>query len=131
MKRSSVSIALYVLLIFSSGVAAGVLGQRLVASRVVSADAAPRTPDQWRAKYVAEIRERLSLDAAQETKLNKILDITRARYNEVRERNRPEMKRIHDEQIESIREVLNDKQKGEYAKFIVEKEAERKARSGS
>jgi len=130
-KRSSLSIALYVLLIFAAGVAAGALGQRLASSHVVSADSAPRTPDQWRAKYVAEVRHRLSLDSSQETKLNKILDVTRARYNEVRERNRPEMKRIHDEQIESIREVLTDKQKAEYAKFILEKEAEKKARAGS
>ena len=131
MKRSSWSIAFYVLLVFSSGVAAGILGQRLVTSRVVSAESSPRTPEQWRARFVAEIRERLALDAAQEGKLNKILDVTRARYNEVRERSRPEMKRIHDEQVDSIREFLNERQKAEYAKFILEKEAEKKARSGS
>jgi hypothetical protein len=130
-KRSTWSIAFYVVLIFASGVAAGVLGQRLLASRVVIADSAPRTPEQWRAKYVEELRERLSLDATQEATLNKVLDITRARYNQVRERNRPEMKRIHDEQVESIREVLNDAQKAAYAQFLLEKEAEKKARSGS
>jgi hypothetical protein len=117
-------------LIFTAGIAAGVLGQRLVSSHVVIADA-PRTPDQWRTKYVADLRDRLALDPTQEAKLNKILDVTRARYNEVRERNRPEMKRIHDEQVESIREVLNDAQKSSYAKFLQEKEAEKKARSGS
>jgi hypothetical protein len=130
-KRSTWSIAFYVVLIFASGVAAGVLGQRLLASRVVIADSAPRTPEQWRAKYVEELRERLSLDATQEATLNKVLDITRARYNQVRERNRPEMKRIHDEQVESIREVLNDAQKAAYAQFLLEKEAEKRARSGS
>lgn len=129
MKRPSWSIALYVLLIFASGVIAGVLGQRLVASRVVSADSAPRTPDQWRAKYVAELGQRLNLQSDQQTKINQIMDVTRERYNEVRERNRPEMKRIQEEQVASIREVLTDGQKASYAQFLVEKEAEKKARA--
>lgn len=105
------------------------LGQRLMASNVVSAATSPRTPEQWRAKYVAEMNQRLSLDAAQLTKMHQIMEVTRARYNEVRERNRPEMKRIHDEQIESIRGVLSDTQKNGYAQFLLEKEAEKKARA--
>ena len=128
-KRSSWSIALYVVLIFASGILAGVLGQKLLSSRVVSADSAPRSPEQWRAKYVAEIRERLALDSAQETKVNQVLDKTRARFNEVRERSRPEMKRIHDEQVDSIREILNQSQKSGYATFLLEKEAQKKARA--
>ena len=129
MKRSSWSIALYVVLIFASGVAAGVLGQRLLASNVVSAATSPRSPEQWRAKYVSELRQRLALDHPQETKVNEVLDVTRARYNEVRERSRPEMKRIHDEQVESIRGLLSDTQKTGYAQFLIEKEAEKKARA--
>ena len=130
MKRSNWSIALYVVLIFASGLVAGALGQRLlVASNVVNASTGPRTPEQWRAKYVSEIRERLVLDTAQETKVNQVLDVTRARYNEVRERNRPEMKRIHDEQVESIRAVLSDTQKSGYTQFLLEKEAAKKARA--
>ena len=129
MKRSSWSIALYVVLIFASGVAAGVLGQRLLASNVVSAATSPRSPEQWRAKYVSEIGQRLALDPAQVNKVNDILDVTRARYNEVRERNRPEMKRIHDEQVESIRGLLSDNQKTGYTQFLIEKEAEKKARA--
>ncbi len=129
MKRSNWVIALYVVLIFASGVAAGALGQRLIASNVVSAATSPRTPEQWRAKYIAEMKQRLLLDDAQLTKVNEIMDVTRARYNEVRERNRPEMKRIHDEQIESIRGVLSDTQKNGYGQFLLEKEAEKKARA--
>lgn len=131
MKRSNWSIALYVVLIFVSGMAAGALGQRLVTSRVVSADSAPRSPEQWRAKYVDEMRQRLSLDATQESKVNQILDVTRARYNEVRERNRPEMKRIQDEQAESIRGILNEGQKASYTSFRLEKDAQKKARASS
>ena len=105
MKRSNWSIAVYVVLIFVSGIAAGALGQRLVTARVVSADSAPRSPEQWRAKYVDEMRQRLTLDATQEAKVNQILDLTRSRYNEVKERNRPEMNRIQQEQVESIRGI--------------------------
>ncbi len=131
MKRSNWSIAVYVVLIFVSGIAAGALGQRLVTSRVVSADSVPRSPEQWRAKYVDEMRQRLSLDATQETKVNQILDVTRTRYNEIKERNRPEMKRIQEEQAESIRGILNESQKASYTEFRREKEAQKKARASS
>lgn len=131
MKRSNWSIALYVVLIFVSGIAAGALGQRLASSRVVSADSAPRSPEQWRSKYVDEMRERLALDATQETKVNQILDVTRTRYNEVKARNRPEMKRIQEQQAESIRGILNESQKASYAAFRLEKDAQRKARTSS
>lgn len=129
MKRSNWAIALYIVLIFVSGVVAGVMGQRLLAANVVSASSAPRTSEQWRAKYVADIRQRLALDATQESKVNQIMDVTRARFNEVRERTRPEMKRIHDEQVESIRALLSETQKSSFAQFLIEKEAEKKARA--
>lgn len=129
MKRSSWSIALYVVLIFASGVAAGVLGQRLAASRVVSADSAPRSPEQWRAKHVAELVQRLALNPDQATKVNQIMDVTRERYNEVRERSRPEMKRIQEEQVQSIRALLTGAQNTAYGDFLAEKEAEKKARA--
>ena len=131
LKRSNWSIALYVVLIFASGIAAGVLGQRLVASRVVSADSVARSPEQWRAKYVDEMRVRLALDAPQETKVNQILDVTRTRFNDLRERSRPEMKRIRDEQAESIRGILNESQKASYVAFLLEKEAQKKTRGSS
>ena len=131
MKRSNWSIAVYVVLIFVSGIAAGALWQRLVTSRVVSADSVPRSPEQWRAKYVDEMRQRLTLDATQETKVNQILDLTRTRYNEVKERNRPEMNRIQQEQVESIRGILNESQKASYTAFRLEKEAQKKARTSS
>lgn len=131
MKRSNWSIAVYVVLIFVSGIAAGALGQRLVTSRVASADSVPRSPEQWRAKYVDEMRQRLTLDATQETKVNQILDLTRTRYNEVKARNRPEMNRIQQEQVESIRGILNESQKASYTVFRLEKEAQKKARTSS
>ena len=77
------------------------------------------------------MRDRLALDATQETKVNQILDVTRTRYNEVKARNRPEMKRIQEQQAESIRGILNESQKASYAAFRLEKDAQRKARTSS
>nr|MCU0246613.1 hypothetical protein [Bryobacter sp.] len=51
-----------------------------------------------------------------------ILDYTRDRYRAARERMRPEMKQIQDEQAEKIRAMLNEKQRSEYEKILEERE---------
>jgi Spy/CpxP family protein refolding chaperone len=131
LKRGNLQAALYVALVFLSGIAVGVLGDRLYSSRSVSASAKPKTPDQWRADYVSSIRESLRLSDAQVTKLNEILDSTRARYREVKERYKPEMKQIHTEQVEEIRGILTDEQKPKYEEWREERDKRRKAEQGS
>jgi hypothetical protein len=64
----------------------------------------------------------LKLDGNQVQRVNVILDETRARYREVKERYRPEMKQIHEEQIQKVRTILNEQQQGEYDKFREERE---------
>jgi hypothetical protein len=73
----------------------------------------------------------LRLSDAQVTKLNEILDSTRARYREVKERYKPEMKQIHTEQVEEIRGILTDEQKPKYEEWREERDKRRKAEQGS
>lgn len=126
-KPGNLQAALYVALVFFGGIAVGVLGDRLYASRSVSASAKPKTPDQWRADYVGSIRESLHLSDAQVARLNEILDSTRARYREVKERYKPEMKQIHTEQVEEIRGILSDEQKPKYDEWRERRDQRRKA----
>jgi hypothetical protein len=71
------------------------------------------------------MQSRLHLDAGQISQLNAILDATRDRFREVRDRFRPEMKQIQDEQVSKIRGILNQDQQAEYEKLRVEREKRR------
>jgi uncharacterized Zn finger protein (UPF0148 family) len=69
---------------------------------------------------------KLQLDEGQVQKLQTILDDVNAQYQatfkEERARSRPELNRIHDEQVRRIKEVLTPEQLGEYDKVLKERE---------
>jgi hypothetical protein len=69
-----------------------------------------------------EMQSRLKLRANQVSTLNTILDETRTRFHEVRERSRPEMEAIRQQQTEKIRSMLDDAQRPEYDKMREERE---------
>jgi hypothetical protein len=82
-----------------------------------------KSPEEFRKKYISEMDARLKLQPGQSEKLNTILDQTRTQYRAEKERNKAELKRIHDGQVEQVRSILTDSQKGEYEKFHQEREA--------
>lgn len=123
MRFTRLSIILYVGLIFASGVLVGVFGQRLyTVNTTVKAKGQQPKPDEWRKRYMGEMQSRLKLRSEQMSKLNSILDETRARFHEVRERSKPELDAIRAQQIEKIRAMLDDSQKPEYDKMREERE---------
>jgi hypothetical protein len=128
MKLSRLAVSLYALLIFASGIAVGAFGLRLYTAKSVAANTA-HDPAEWRKRYVAEMQSRLHLDPAQDRKLNEILDETRVRFTEAKERMKPEMERIRNEQVEKIRAMLTDTQRPEYDKMRRERQ-EREKKQG-
>lgn len=113
------NIALYVGLVFVSGVVVGAFGDRLYTVRTV--DARP-TPEEWRKKLVVEYQTRLKLTHDQVSRLNTILDETRSRVREVHEKSRPEMDAVRQRQTEQIRAMLDEGQRAEYEKMRAERE---------
>jgi hypothetical protein len=95
----------------------------------VSADA-PRNPEEFRKRYMEEMKSRLKLTADQVTKLSVILDETRARVRSTRESIEPEIRQIRDEQQEKVHQILSADQRPEYDKMRQEREAEIKRRGG-
>lgn len=116
---------LLLLAVFAGGAAVGGFGVSLYSARTVNASPPP-TPVAWREKYVKDMGERLKLSGEQVTKLNTILDDTRAQYDAVKARYKPEMDRIHEAQIASIRAMLDEKQSTDYDRFRAERDRERK-----
>lgn len=128
MNRSNATLALYLSLVFVSGAAVGALGHRyFVQQPQVSAERKARpTPEEFRRMYMAEMRGRLKLSDDQAAKLEVILDDTRTRYREMREKHRPEMKAIQDEQVLRINAILSADQQTEYTKMREERERRKK-----
>jgi hypothetical protein len=129
MKRTTLSTAIYVLLVFLSGAVVGAFAHRLyVVNTVVSAK-----PDEVRHHILEEMRTRLSLSDVQVGQLNAIMDSTKARYHEVKERweqqsrqaAKPELKAITEDQAEKIKAILSEPQRAEYEKYRAERQKRR------
>jgi len=117
-KLSRLTIALYVGLIFSCGVVLGVFGHSLYAVTTVRSN----TPEDVRKKNIAEMQSRMKLSADQVSKINSIMDETRARFHEVRERYRPDLDALQKDQRAKIRSLLAPAQLVEYEKLLKEHE---------
>ncbi len=121
-------IVLYLLLVFVSGVIVGVLAHNLYSAHAVRAERRPRSAEEYRRKYVEEMTARLKLTDLQVRRLNEILDETRVRYREVRERVTPDFKAIQERQVEQIRALLKPEQLTEYEKIRAERERRHRER---
>jgi len=126
MKRSNLVLAGYLLAVFLSGGVVGYLTHFLYARQSASDKTVPRTPDDYRHKYVEEMRSRLSLREEQVQQLNAVLDSTRLRYREFRERHKPEVNAIQEEQVSKIRALLTEPQRLEYEKMRAERDQKRR-----
>ena len=122
MKLSRGAIAVYIALIFASGLVLGALGHRLYTVNTVDANSVRQRPEEWRKRYTEEMKSRLTLNGEQLTKLNTILDETRVDFTRARARMKPEMDAIRDKQVNKIRAILNDGQRVEYEKMREERE---------
>jgi hypothetical protein len=120
MKRPQQLALLFGVLIFVLGLASGILGHRLYESGAVNA------ADSWRTRYVNEMQRRLDLTPLQIDKLNDVLDDTRAKVRAVKDKYRPQMLDIKQQQIAAMKALLNPKQEAEYDKFLDEKEEKAK-----
>ena len=128
MRHSNLKIAVSMLAVFLSGIAVGGFGYRLYTVKTVTVNnpAPPKSPEDFRKKYVSEMDARLKLQPKQTEKLNAILDQTRTLFRAEREHSKAEMKRIHDGQVEQVRMILTESQKLEYQKFHEERELQKK-----
>jgi hypothetical protein len=117
MPRSSATIALYLSLVFASGIAVGVFG-----FKVYAGNSTRPNPDEWRRQYVQEMTNRLQLQPDQLQKLNAILDDTHSRFLAARERQDAEIKALKEAHSAKVRAMLTPQQLPEYNKLRAERE---------
>lgn len=127
MRRNQWAAALFALLLFCCGVAAGVLADRYYDIEGVAAKA--NSPENVRKHYIADMRSRLNLTPAQVAQLEGIMDETNAQFRAVREKCHPEMVQVHREHIAHVKAILNARQIPIYEQMVKEhQEQERKKR---
>ena len=97
---------------------------------VGSSSATAASPEEYRARAVATLTSRLKLTGEQVTSLQQIMDETRQRYHELRDRmreqQRPELKAIETEHYQRILAVLTEPQRAEYDKMRAERGEKRR-----
>ena len=120
------SAALSLLLVFLSGALVGALAYRAYIVNPNRTAAAPRQPgpEDWRKRYVDDMRTHVQMDDQQVVQLEQILDETGAavRKNLIEAHKMNED--LHTQQIERIRNMLRPEQRPLYEKLRQEREQE-------
>ena len=130
MTGSRLPVWVYLLLVFAGGAGVGAFADRLYTAKTVRADSrstGQRTPDDYRKRYIEELKKRLNLEPTQVTQLTLVLEATQQKMRALHERDKPEMTAIHQEQVDKVHAILNDQQDAEYDKMRAEWEKRRAA----
>jgi len=122
MKRANLSVIVYVVLVFLSGLLVGVVSLGIYNARAASDKAEPCSPDALRQRYRDDLRTRLQLSPDQLAKLDVILEDTHNRYVALRDKYKPEVTAIQNAHADAIRAILDDRQRAEYEKLRQERE---------
>src|SRR5260370_6809703 len=122
MKLTRWTVALYMGLVFVCGGVVGAFGHRLYAVSGVSANVASRNPEEFRKKYLADIKARLKVTDAQVTQMSVIIDDTRMRFRETRAIIEPRMKKIRQDQQRTFAELFSPEELAEWQKITKERE---------
>ena len=117
MRRSNIATLVYLLVVFASGAVVGGFANRLYMAKTVTATVSGTPPSraEIRKQYLKEMSSRLHLSDAQVTQLKQIMDATGQRMREMH-------KTIDDEHARNVIAMLDDTQRGEYAKMRAERE---------
>ncbi|SRR5258708_265947 len=122
MRRSTLAIAFYLLLIFASGMVVGAFGYRLYTGTPVSAKATKMTGEQRRQQYLGEMQDRLKLTPEQNRELNRIVDQSRLLFDDAHHRHDEEIKAIREKHTTAVRAMLTAQQLPEYEKLHAARE---------
>ena len=130
MKMTRWTVAFYMALVFACGGVVGAFAHRLYTVSGVSANAAQRNPEEFRKRYMADMKARLQLTDDQAAKLGAIMDDARAQFRDVRKKFEPEMQKIREDQRQRISELLSPSQQAEWQRIVEERQRRRDSKKG-
>ncbi len=121
MPRSRFSIALYLILVFASGILVGVVSHRLYATSSASANNSQPSLGEFRRRYLEGMRTQVGANEEQLRSVAAILEDTKRRLDELAAQEKPLHDQIRMEHVEQIRGLLNDQQKLAYDNWRAER----------
>ena len=128
MKLTRWTVAFYMALVFACGIVVGAFSYRLYTVSGVSANAAQRNPEEFRKRFMADLKSRLQLNEDQAAKLGAIMDETRMRVRATRDTIEPELRKIREDQRQRISELLSPSQQAEWQKINEERQRQRESK---
>jgi hypothetical protein len=115
-------------LVFACGGVVGAFAFRLYTVSGVSANVGQRNPEEFRKRFMADLKSRLQLSDDQAAKLGVIMDETRMRVRAARMTIEPELEKIRDDQKQKISELLSPNQQAEWQKILDERQRKRESK---
>jgi hypothetical protein len=135
MPKAKLTAALYLLIVFSSGIMVGVVAHRLyMVKTVLSTEPPPRRPGpaEWRKQFIDAMKSKVKVDDQQLMQLQQILDQMDDEYKQLHAgrkaedtKRRTEDQAVQNNMVDKINAMLRDDQKPLYQQLRAEREAER------
>ncbi len=117
MPRTRLSAALYLFLVFASGIIVGIAAHRLYVTTTASADATPKSMSEFKVRYLAEMQKRVGINEQQKQEVSRILDDTKRKFDELNASQKPLKDKIHQDHLDEIRALLTDQQRVAFDKW--------------
>lgn len=117
MPRTRLSAAAYLFLVFASGILVGVVSHRLYMTTTASAHestAAPKNMEEFKRRYLADMRQKVHATDAQITEVSRILDDTKQKFDDLHAQEKPIRDKIQQDQLTEIRALLDDQQRAAF-----------------
>jgi hypothetical protein len=128
MPRTRLTIALYLFLVFASGILVGIVSHRLYATNTASANSTPGSMTEFRRRYLDGMRTKVGASEAQIAAITRTLDETKRKYDALAAQEQPLHDKIQQEHVEEVQALLNEKQRIAYDNWRAERERAKKAK---
>ena len=122
MPRTRISIALYLCLVFASGILVGIVSFRLYSTNTASANNSPRSMSEFRKRYLDGMRTKVGASEAQITEITRTLDETKQKFDALAAQEQPLHDKIQQDHVDAIKAILTDQQRIAYDTWRAERE---------
>jgi hypothetical protein len=127
MPRSRLSIAVYLVLVFASGILVGIVSHRLYAANTASANNSPQSISEFRKRYLDSMRTKVGASEAQIIQITRTLDETKRKFDALAADEQPLHDKIQQDHVDAIKALLNEKQNIAYDNWRAERERAKQA----
>jgi hypothetical protein len=127
MPRTRLSAAAYLILVFASGILVGIVSHRLYVTTASVSATAPKSMEEFKRRYLADMRQKVHASDAQIAQVDHILDDTKRKFDDLHAQEKPLRDKIQQDQLTEIRALLDDQQRTAFDRWHEERLRSQKA----